>query len=242
MLTVLRRSRRLDRAAHCKGDDFVGGRSRVVDATTPILIVSDHGFHSFRQSVNLNTWPSTRASWRSRAQPGEKKLEDLLAAAAPSGRTSTGRTKAYAMGLGQSTSTKGREGRGMSSPATNEEGAERSAARLLTMTDPNNGASSTRSRRTTSTGEFMKTPRAGRDGRRLPRLVAVDARRSPGSSTRTRRNGRAITGRTLQADARLISSVPIAAGSATSIMDIAPTVLKYFGLAIPGDIDGKPLF
>jgi bisphosphoglycerate-independent phosphoglycerate mutase (AlkP superfamily) len=27
-----------------------------------------------------------------------------------------------------------------------------------------------------------------------------------------------------------------------SIMDIAPTVLKYFNLQIPSDIDGKPLW
>jgi len=27
-----------------------------------------------------------------------------------------------------------------------------------------------------------------------------------------------------------------------SIIDIAPTVLKFFGLQIPADIDGKPLF
>ena len=26
------------------------------------------------------------------------------------------------------------------------------------------------------------------------------------------------------------------------IMDIAPTVLKYFGVPIPSDIDGKPIF
>jgi hypothetical protein len=25
-------------------------------------------------------------------------------------------------------------------------------------------------------------------------------------------------------------------------MDIAPTVLKFFNLCVPGDIDGKPLF
>ena len=38
----------------------------------------------------------------------------------------------------------------------------------------------------------------------------------------------------------LISSRP-AAGSAR-IIDIAPTVLKYFGVPIPDDIDGRPLF
>ena len=27
-----------------------------------------------------------------------------------------------------------------------------------------------------------------------------------------------------------------------SIMDIAPTVLKYFGVQVPSDIDGKPVF
>jgi bisphosphoglycerate-independent phosphoglycerate mutase (AlkP superfamily) len=45
----------------------------------------------------------------------------------------------------------------------------------------------------------------------------------------------------------LISNRPIAGRrtggvSGISIMDIAPTVLKYFGLQIPGEIDGKPLF
>jgi predicted AlkP superfamily phosphohydrolase/phosphomutase len=45
----------------------------------------------------------------------------------------------------------------------------------------------------------------------------------------------------------LISNRPIARRGDSrvnqpSIMDIAPTVLKYFGLPIPGDIDGKPFF
>jgi predicted AlkP superfamily phosphohydrolase/phosphomutase len=39
----------------------------------------------------------------------------------------------------------------------------------------------------------------------------------------------------------LISNRPVP-GPVTQIIDIAPTVLKYFGLAIPGDIDGKPIF
>jgi len=39
----------------------------------------------------------------------------------------------------------------------------------------------------------------------------------------------------------LVSSRRVASAS-PSILDIAPTVLKYFGLEIPRDIDGKPLF
>ena len=39
----------------------------------------------------------------------------------------------------------------------------------------------------------------------------------------------------------LLSTHPLA-GDSASILDIAPTVLKYFGLEIPKDIDGKPLF
>ena len=39
----------------------------------------------------------------------------------------------------------------------------------------------------------------------------------------------------------LVSSRKIE-GGAPRMMDVAPTVLKYFGVAIPNDIDGKPLF
>ena len=39
----------------------------------------------------------------------------------------------------------------------------------------------------------------------------------------------------------LISSRPVGSEPA-DIMDIAPTVLKYFAVPIPGDIDGKSIF
>jgi len=38
----------------------------------------------------------------------------------------------------------------------------------------------------------------------------------------------------------LISNRRVGA-AAPSIVDIAPTVLKFFGVAVPGDIDGKPI-
>jgi predicted AlkP superfamily phosphohydrolase/phosphomutase len=39
-----------------------------------------------------------------------------------------------------------------------------------------------------------------------------------------------------------IGSRKVADGSALRIIDIAPTVLKYFGVPIPSDIDGKAIF
>ena len=44
-----------------------------------------------------------------------------------------------------------------------------------------------------------------------------------------------------QTSGTLISSRPIGSEPA-DIMDIAPTVLRYFGVPIPPDIDGKPIF
>jgi len=38
------------------GDEFVGEVVSRLDPSTPILIVSDHGFASFRRSMNYNTW------------------------------------------------------------------------------------------------------------------------------------------------------------------------------------------
>ena len=60
-----------------KCDDFVGEVMSRVGPDTPILIVSDHGFHSFRQSVNLNTWLVQEGFMALQGQaPGEKKLKD----------------------------------------------------------------------------------------------------------------------------------------------------------------------
>jgi hypothetical protein len=40
----------------------------------------------------------------------------------------------------------------------------------------------------------------------------------------------------------ILSNKPLRPGAMVDIIDIAPTVLKYFAVPIPSDIDGKPLF
>jgi predicted AlkP superfamily phosphohydrolase/phosphomutase len=39
-----------------RADDFVGEIVRRVGPDVPVMIVSDHGFHSWRKAVNLDTW------------------------------------------------------------------------------------------------------------------------------------------------------------------------------------------
>src|SRR5205823_1375499 len=123
--------------------DFVGEVMSRVDETTPILIVSDHGFHSFRESVNLDTWLVQEGFMSLKGRPaGDKKLHDLFGGGTFWENVDWSRTKAYAMGLGQIyINLKGREGRGIvASGAESKQIQDDLAARLLTMKDPDTGA------------------------------------------------------------------------------------------------------
>ncbi len=78
-----------------KADEFVGEVQSRLAPGTPILIVSDHGFHSFRHSVNLNTWLVEQGFMTLQGQPaGEKSSATCSTATARSGRTWIGRAPA----------------------------------------------------------------------------------------------------------------------------------------------------
>src|SRR5205823_8787044 len=96
-------------------DDFVGEVLTRLDPGTAVVIVSYHGFHSFRQSVNLNTWLVQEGFMTLQGDaPGDKKLRDLFGGGNFWENVDWSRTKAYAMGLGQIyLNLAGREGRGI---------------------------------------------------------------------------------------------------------------------------------
>ena len=77
-----------------------------------------------------------------RQAPGEKKLDDLFGGGEFWENVDWSRTRAYAMGLGQIYfNLRGREARGIVSPgAEAKQLADELCARLLTMTDPEDGA------------------------------------------------------------------------------------------------------
>ena len=235
-------------------DDFVGEVVRRVGPGVPVLIVSDHGFHSWRKAVNLNTWLVEHGYMTLKGHAaGRQEARRTSSAAARSGKTWTGRrTRAYAMGLGQIYfNLRGREAQGIVSPGAEAAAlADELAKALRTMTDPDDGTSIIRAvykRDDIYSGPYLpeRLGAAGRDGGRLPRVVADHARRIPARHRLQERSKKwsgdhggydyAIT------SGILVSSRPINTRT-PSIMDIAPTVLRYFGLAVPKDIDGKPLF
>ena len=234
-----------------KCDEFVGEVMSRVDETTPILIVSDHGFHSFRQAVNLNTWLIQEGFMALRGDAPNGK-----APADPSGggtfweNVDWTRTRAYAMGLGQVyLNLKGREGHGIVAPEESKSVQDDLAARLLTMTDPKTEArivEAVYKRDDIYTGAYVANAAELQvgfaEGYRVsaqttlggspPGIVSPNMRKWSGDHSSY--NYKATPG-------TLMSNRPIASGE-PSIMDIAPTVLKYFGLPIPSEIDGKPLF
>ena len=236
-----------------KCDDLVGEVTSRVGPDTPILVVSDHGFHSFRQSVNLNSWLVQEGFMTLQSQAtGEKKLQDLFGGGTFWESVDWSRTRAYAMGLGQIyINLAGREGHGIVSPGADSSSVQNDlAARLLTLKDPKAGVrmvDAVYKRDDIYTGEFVGNAAELQVG-------LADGYRVSGPSTLggsppgiVYPNMKKWSGDHGSSDYKstpgtLISSRPMTAGGTMRIIDISPTVLKYFGLPIPGDIDGTPLF
>ena len=237
-----------------RADQFVGEVLQHLDPGTPVIIVSDHGFHSWRKAVNLNTWLVQQGYMVLQGQqPGEKKLDDLFGAGEFWENVDWSRTRAYAMGLGQIYfNLRGREGKGIVSPgAEARQLADELRAKLLTMKDPDDGSPIVRAvykRDDVYSGEYLANAselQVGmEDGYRVswqttlggtpPGIVYPNMKKWSGDHGGY---DYAITAGVLISNRRVSRD-----GATPSIMDVAPTVLKYFGLAIPGDIDGKPLF
>ena len=235
-----------------RADTFVGEVMERVDPGTPILVVSDHGFHSWRKAVNLNTWLVQHGYMTLHGQPpAVKKLDDLFGGGTFWENVDWSRTRAYAMGIGQIYfNVRGRESRGIvNAGAEAGQLAAELSARLLAMTDPDDGSPMVRAvykREDIYSGEFLNNAselQVGMHegyrvswqttlGRAPERLVYPNMQKwsgDHGGYDLTTTAGVLISNR------RLTSTAP-------SIMDVAPTVLKYFGLRIPPDIDGKPVF
>jgi predicted AlkP superfamily phosphohydrolase/phosphomutase len=233
-------------------DEFIGEVMSRVGSDTLVLIVSDHGFHSFRQAVNVNTWLVREGYMAVRGEGSrEKTLRDLFGYGQFWENVDWSRTKAYALGLGQVyVNLKGREGKGIVNPGSEAKTVEDDlASRLLTMTDPRTGATIVEAvykRDEVYSGEFY-------DGAPELQIGLADGYRvswqsSLGGISRdvVSPNMRKWSGDHCSFDYRtlpgiLVSNRPLQA-NAPRIIDVGPTVLRYFGVPVPAEMDGAPLF
>ena len=234
-----------------RADAFVGEVAKRAGDGVPILIVSDHGFHSWRKAVNLDTWLVQNGYMVMKGQSADKKLADLFGGGTFWENVDWSRTRAYAMGIGQIYfNLRGRESQGIVSPGAEAAAlADELRARLLTMTDPEDGSPIVRAvykRDDIYSGPYLHNAselQVGmHEGYRVSWQTTLGGS-PPGIVYKNDRKWSADHGGYDFAitSGILVSGVPFTTRT-PRIMELAPTVLKYFGIAIPGDIDGKPLF
>src|SRR6185436_18271089 len=105
-----------------------------------LLVLSDHGFASFRKSVNYNTWLVMNGylSLKTGVQVKERNVEMLFDQGQFWENVDWSKTRAYAMGLGEMyINLKGRESQGIVEPGPQYDALKKELKeRLVAMVDP----------------------------------------------------------------------------------------------------------
>jgi predicted AlkP superfamily phosphohydrolase/phosphomutase len=233
-----------------RADDLVGRLLAKVPKDVVFMVMSDHGFHSFRREVNLNTWLVKNGYMVFHGQSTEKKLQDLFGR----GRFWEGvdwtQTRAYAVGLGQIYfNLRGRESQGIVSAGTEYSALqEEIRKKLLPLKDPEGGEAVFRDiyrRDDIYKGEYLQNApdlQAGfNDGYRVGwqdtlgtirrEVVENNNKKWSGDHCATATE---ISGGVLFCSRKIPTAGP-------NIMDLAPTILKLLDVPLPPDLDGKPL-
>jgi len=220
-------------------DVLVGRVMEQIEGDTLLLVVSDHGFKSFARCVNLNAW--LRQNGYLALKPGKSESGDWFE------DVDWSRTRAYTMGLnGLYLNVKGRERQGIVQPGADAEALkEELRAKLDGLTDPSSGQIGI-------TNLFdCDATYAGPYVDNAPDLIV-------GYAAGFRASWDSVMGKVttqifednLKAwsgdhciDPRLVPGVLFSnrkiADEKPAIVDVAPTILNLFGVALPSNLDGK---
>lgn len=124
---------------YIKMDELVGDAIQAIGEDDTLIVMSDHGFASFRRGFNLNTWLA-RNGYISRQEADDEDEEDdeapLAAAGGPFADVDWSRTTAYGLGLnGLYINLKDREKFGIVTEADKRRLLEKLAEELLAVRD-----------------------------------------------------------------------------------------------------------
>ncbi len=236
-----RMSSRVIEELYSKMDELVGKVLQRLDNKSALIIMSDHGFKSFRRGVNLNSW-LYRNGYLS-LQKGKKTSEEWFK------DVDWERTRVYALGLGGIyINQKGREARGI------VDASEDSRALKKELKEKLNGLTD-REKNDVAINEIFDRDELppGPYKENCPDLlvgynqgyrVSWDSVTGKVNETVFEDNTKAWSGDHC-IDPRIVPGIffctrKINTGS-PSIMDIAPTALELFGLEVPSHMDGRSL-
>ena len=233
-------------------DSLVGDVLAKLGKDDVLLVVSDHGFATWRRSVNYDTWLVKNGYMTLTGAGNQADLEMLFGQGEFWPNVDWSRTKAYAMGLGEIyINVKGREGKGIVAP-----GAEYEAVRseikqkLLGLVDPKTGerAVSRVFTREEAYGSF--------DANVIPDLFVTN---TPGYRIGWQGSLGVVTPEIFQDNAQVWSGdhcsldpdlVPgilfanrkLRGDARPAIADVPATILNVLGVPAPEKLDGVPLF
>jgi predicted AlkP superfamily phosphohydrolase/phosphomutase len=224
-----------------KFDRVLGQALKSIDPGVPVLVMSDHGFAPFRRAVNINNWL---------AQEGYLKLTaaGLAEGASILEYANWPASKAYALGLnGLYLNMKGREKEGAVTAGERRRLLEELKAKLEAMRDPKSGEQ-------VITCAYIADDAYSKDFiQRAPDIILGFNRGYRISDT----SALGTLGSEIVSDnmnwwsgdhcvdprkvpASFISSFKIQK-PVPNMPDVAPTILKYFGIATPAQMTGKAL-
>jgi predicted AlkP superfamily phosphohydrolase/phosphomutase len=226
---------------YTKMDDLIGRVQAKLDSRSALIVMSDHGFKSFRRGVNLNSWLHLNGylSLKDGKGASEEWFKDV----------DWETTRAYALGLGGLyINQKGREAKGI------VEAGEASRALKKELISKLSGL------RDESGGEVAITEVYDRDriysgpyAPNAPDLIIGynQGFRASWDSVTGKVNGTVFEDNTKAwsgdhcIDPRHVPGVFYfsrkTGSKSPSIMDVAPTVLNLFGLQVPAHMDGRTL-
>jgi predicted AlkP superfamily phosphohydrolase/phosphomutase len=221
-------------------DTVLGEALEKVGPDTAVLVLSDHGFDSFRRAVHVNSWLRDHGFLvlKDNAEVGEDFLQNV----------DWSNTRAYSVGFGGIYINQfGREKNGIVYKGAETEQVKKEIAMELTKLKDANGAAVVK--KVYTSAELYQGPYAG-DGPDLfigfDRYYRASWQSGLGAAPKAViENNDRLWGGDHLCDPTLVpgvlfSNLPLKAEHAT-LLDIGPTILKYFGLSAPDGAEGHPL-
>ena len=234
-----------------RADDFVGRLRQKVPKDAVFMVMSDHGFHSFRREVNLNTWLVQNGYMSVEGQSREKNLNDLFGRGKFFEGVDWSKTRAYAVGLGQIYfNLKGREAKGVVSAGEEyRQLQDEIRAKLLPLMDPETGErifADIYKRDDIYKGEYIQMApdlQVGfLDGYRVGWQDTLGTiRRGVVENNNRKWSGDHCATATEISHGVFFCNRKIARAD-PHIMDLAPSILKLLETQAPADYDGKSLW